>query len=966
MAKLLIIAQDRTRTEIELGTVRQTIGRGETADIIIADDNASRLHIEIEPSESSWIIRELGSRNGTWLNGERFEGERPFRPGDVARIGLTLIALDRFPADVVPSTETGSEAVKDADPVAEQTAAEPVAAPPSSGYQLRLLAGDATGFPRIIRLDDSPVLIGRKPDNTISLPDKNVSSRHATIRKDGETVVIEDLDSMNGVLVASPGEDAFKKVKQAILAPGARFRIAGYLFIFEPATASTNTAAPDAPPASAQPAPVIVIASDSPSDPVPAPSPVVSEPPANAAAALAPDLQTNPDKPSAFDDLTQKLRKTRLRLPALIASGVILLGLLIGLILLILPKRQTETPPVIPPVVRTNILFSDDFESQDDRGLPPGWRALYPVGGPLRVIQKNADGRGLIVAMDMSDATEPNATAIFQSRRFPVTPGKTLRASVDAMSDDDVNGLLGVRIRFIGDGVPSIIVPRVRLSVCPKWTPLTIDAVAPGVATEVCIELLSVGSRGVAMFDNARLDRVETAAKQLPPSVAVASLQADFLAEAGVFSVSADGQTVLTRVYPALLLPKTGRVASDYETALAPAADKKAPGAILTFGQNLVEYDVTITPSADSLALSVNADRTNPGTIHTAVVFELPLVRRRIVFASSASGVQTDSRIDGSGSIYLISDDQQGIVLSTPPTTRASLADAVENEPPALLVQFDGAATIDIRRMSATDQLRLGIDSPLVNEPDQSTTSEPPVAPPPVPAVSIEDIREDVRAERYGYALALSVRYLESRGSDVDESTRYAAALIDQLKRSLNDALAELERAISDAERAPSHEKLNALTLSLESLDVMWAGDPEAGERIEKIRVRNNRTRANLEANPMLAHGAAERAAELFGKAEAMIQIGQYALAEAFLRTVIKDGAGTPEATRAEALLPSVSRHVEARRREKLMLETISALERDKNAKACVDYVLKHPDWIEYGPDHMPTIARKMKEWGAE
>ena len=116
----------------------------------------------------------------------------------------------------------------------------------------------------------------------------------------------------------------------------------------------------------------------------------------------------------------------------------------------------------------------------------------------------------------------------------------------------------------------------------------------------------------------------------------------------------------------------------------------------------------------------------------------------------------------------------------------------------------------------------------------------------------------------------------------------------------------------------------------------------------------------------MLAHGAAERAAELFGKAEAMIQIGQYALAEAFLRTVIKDGAGTPEATKAEALLPSVTRHVEARRREKLMLETISALERDNNAKTCVDYVLKHPDWIEYGPDHMPTIARKMKEWGAE
>ncbi len=78
----------RSGREVQsLGDRPVTIGRGHDTLIRLDDAEVSRLHAVIEKVSSGWSVRDLGSRNGTHLNGERIIGERVLRPDDEIQVG---------------------------------------------------------------------------------------------------------------------------------------------------------------------------------------------------------------------------------------------------------------------------------------------------------------------------------------------------------------------------------------------------------------------------------------------------------------------------------------------------------------------------------------------------------------------------------------------------------------------------------------------------------------------------------------------------------------------------------------------------------------------------------------------------------------------------------------------------------------------------------------------------------------
>jgi len=76
----------------ELLEAHLVIGRSSACQLVLAHDTVSRRHAELRIEDGCWLLRDLGSSNGTWVNGRRVV-EAEVRPGDVIYLGAAEIKL---------------------------------------------------------------------------------------------------------------------------------------------------------------------------------------------------------------------------------------------------------------------------------------------------------------------------------------------------------------------------------------------------------------------------------------------------------------------------------------------------------------------------------------------------------------------------------------------------------------------------------------------------------------------------------------------------------------------------------------------------------------------------------------------------------------------------------------------------------------------------------------------------------
>jgi predicted component of type VI protein secretion system len=84
------------RELVALSGPRVTLGKAPTNDISLEHDpTVSRLHAILENHGSAWSVRDVGSRNGTFINGEKIEAERVLRSGDELRLGKCRLVFQQ-------------------------------------------------------------------------------------------------------------------------------------------------------------------------------------------------------------------------------------------------------------------------------------------------------------------------------------------------------------------------------------------------------------------------------------------------------------------------------------------------------------------------------------------------------------------------------------------------------------------------------------------------------------------------------------------------------------------------------------------------------------------------------------------------------------------------------------------------------------------------------------------------------
>ena len=187
------------------------LGRDNQADIVLKDPSGklSRRHARIRLHDGVPVLEDLGSTNGTFLNGERITEPRPLSAGDRIQIGESTLEFAPTPE---PATVPQPQATRVRGVV-------PVTfAPAGADGELRILNGPGAGAEVPVR--GGSATIGREPECDLQVLDSEVSRRHAKVTIRGGVATIEDLHSGNGTYVN--GE---RILGSYTLAPGDRIEI---------------------------------------------------------------------------------------------------------------------------------------------------------------------------------------------------------------------------------------------------------------------------------------------------------------------------------------------------------------------------------------------------------------------------------------------------------------------------------------------------------------------------------------------------------------------------------------------------------------------------------------------------------------------------------------------------------------------------------------------------------------------
>jgi pSer/pThr/pTyr-binding forkhead associated (FHA) protein len=195
--KLILLNPNGPEQEFEIAKSSISIGRSTTNDIILDDVRVSRSHAQLVFGAQGVTLVDLGSSNGTRINGARIE-RAALTPEDTISLGNQQL---RYLVDD-PSEDVGLTVI-DTQMQLDQTINDeflPVVVNETSNPSLVVFSGDRTWSIDLSNLDQAT--IGRDESCAVFIDSNKVSRQHAEVQQRGEVFLLKDLGSTNGTWVS--------------------------------------------------------------------------------------------------------------------------------------------------------------------------------------------------------------------------------------------------------------------------------------------------------------------------------------------------------------------------------------------------------------------------------------------------------------------------------------------------------------------------------------------------------------------------------------------------------------------------------------------------------------------------------------------------------------------------------------------------------------------------------------------
>jgi pSer/pThr/pTyr-binding forkhead associated (FHA) protein len=917
MARLIIEDGKGGRIEHELVDDVTTFGRSSNNIIQIKDEESSRQHFRVERAGDGFRLVDLGSRNGTKVNGVRVSGQA-LRAGDTITVGNYRITFDQ--RIEVGADELGATVAVDPGAAAAAVAASPAgqAAPAAAAardplseappqFVLEVTEGPRSGTR--IELGVDPVTMGRHSSNKLVIDDEAASNYHAEVSKEAIGYVVSDLGSTNGTRVNG------EKVVKSPLAHGAKIKIGATVITFK------NLGAPTA-------------------------------------------------EDAVFGTVVLDSEKLDAELAAARRGGgagrvlaavvvVALAGLGAFAAARFFRQNGTESNGGKPAPVIGDVANPGFRDGTDADGNPKEWKVSSDhsrnraLVDPARGRETGKAGEATFsLRMQRDESARANSQIVCQQvGTFDVDAGSAYRAAAFVVCPG-AQGIYGLRLTWVGADRRQMEVFSTISGAHPEWKEVELLARPPRWAGKLRLALVAFGNSGDVWFDDVTLRKVP--ADEAPDCERIVDYRGVVVAldTVGQLTVERGGLPALTG--GEFVADGQGKVSTGQGLARPERGYPRAEGDRQLFRGSVYDfargrnfgYEMSAGKGGDGVALSYSFSTSGE---------ELTLDRLALRFTVEPAFAAAPEVYTTEGRKPLergLAEHVSEMILKSPGKE--------------LVLSFGRPVTVGVEPRGERKELTIVLaqnpslsTAPLGCSLELAASSARSVA----ERKSAFDAVQALFDGRNWRQLPQAARRARERFPEAADELARLTRIEAEFDRIRTDAQSGAERAVQLAERASSpeaHELAYAQGKeALARLQEEWAGTP-LDEQLRALGVRLEETlnKRKLQLREVEAQSWLE-------KAKAPYNEKQWMLAEVYLKKVTTDYPGTQAAVSAKKLLDlcqqSRVREETIIKAEEDLLLKIRNYELNKQYAKAIEIIEKDNEFRRYGVE-MKAVKRKLDE----